>query len=468
MARIIELLRAWGLLTLFICLLIASVTAGAAQSSRIQLELHGSQLISLPEDVHQLKIDNEYVAALLADKRDVFVQARGLGRTRLQLFDKQAVLVKEYQVQVHANLEPLRALLKAALPGEPLKVEQLQDRLLLSGTISSEQSREQILSLVENFLRPEIDRPGGNFTTVVDQLQLSDKAALQLQVMIAEIPKHLISQLGADYVAVDDRVQAAESGVVGDQQAVRTYRQQLLHSQIRAEEARGHIRLLATADLDLRSGEAVFLRAGGAFPLPSALRAVAQPIVETEAPQYRRFVLRPRFLPHLREDGQISLQADFEVSALSLTDEKGELRKMALGPFAPLDQVRTISRQVEMLPGQTIAFSGLLEEELGGLSGQIPGLSELPVIGRLFDSQAYREGYSDLVLLVSASLPPPVMPLSPQPQPQPARIGALYLLGHDWQPMPGRDLALPLAPLPQPVKRAAAQGAVGSYGHVIN
>lgn len=477
MARIRFSLRTCALVVLSFSLLALSAVASAAQSGRIQLSLHESQQLSLPESVHQLKIDNEYIASLLSDRREVFIQARGLGQSRLSLLDRDGKLIRQYQVEVTANLDDLRAILKAAMPGERVKVEQLQDKLLLSGSISSEQRREQILRLIEGFLRPEFQHSGGNFTTVVDQLRLGDSAAIQLQVMIAEIPRHLVSQLGADYVAVDGRVAASASSVRAENREVQDYHRQLMQNQIRAEEEKGHIRLLATADLDLRSGEAVFLRAGGTFPLPpsqqpGSLQQLADAPDSDALPasmhQYRRFVLRPRFLARLQKDDRISLQAEFEVSSLTADKTATEIRKASGAEIAPLGQVRTVLRQVDMLPNQTIAFSGLLEEELGALSQQLPGLNELPVIGRLFGSAAYQQGYSDLVLLVTASLPQPELRISRAAQSLPPQAGTLYLLGHDWQPRPGVDKDLSLAPLPQPVRRAALQGSAHGFGHVIN
>ena len=132
------------------------------------------------------------------------------------------------------------------------------------------------------------------------------------------------------------------------------------------------------------------------------------------------------------------------------------------------EQTRLISRKLQLVPGQTVAFSGLLEPQLAALSRDIPGLQQLPVIGRLFDSEAYLEGFSDLVLLLTAQAPLPAKQ-SRQSQPEIApEAGALYLMGHDWQPVSRAELEAPLVALPEAFERAAVNDGKGRFGHVIN
>jgi pilus assembly protein CpaC len=98
-------------------------------------------------------------------------------------------------------------------------------------------------------------------------------------------------------------------------------------------------------------------------------------------------------------EGRISLAIAAEVSQLS-NDGAVVLRDLAI----PALKVRRAETTVELPSGGTLAMAGLLSDETRqGVEG-LPALKDLPVLGELFRSNAYKRKESELVILVTPYL----------------------------------------------------------------
>jgi pilus assembly protein CpaC len=70
-----------------------------------------------------------------------------------------------------------------------------------------------------------------------------------------------------------------------------------------------------------------------------------------------------------------------------------------------------IKTQVEGTMGKPLLLSGLLEEELRGHTSGLPGLSDIPVLGKLFGSEDYQNNRSELVAILIPYREPPREPM---------------------------------------------------------
>ena len=57
-----------------------------------------------------------------------------------------------------------------------------------------------------------------------------------------------------------------------------------------------------------------------------------------------------------------------------------------------------------MADGQTIGIAGLLSENVRDVVGEMPGFSDIPILGQLFNSQDYTSNETELVILVTPRL----------------------------------------------------------------
>jgi pilus assembly protein CpaC len=123
---------------------------------------------------------------------------------------------------------------------------------------------------------------------------------------------------------------------------------------------------------------------------------------------------------------------------------------------------RETSTTVEMRDGESFAIAGLLQDDFRDLSGQVPWLGDIPVLGALFRSAEYQRSQSELVIIVTPHLVTPT------------RGEALALPTDRVRPPSERDLFLNgrVSSSDRPSQGAAGEVArqdfSGSYGYVMD
>jgi len=70
----------------------------------------------------------------------------------------------------------------------------------------------------------------------------------------------------------------------------------------------------------------------------------------------------------------------------------------------PIFSTRKVATSVSVFDGQTVVLGGLIREDVQKTEDKIPGLGDIPVIGRLFRSQVEQHIKRNLIMFVSARL----------------------------------------------------------------
>jgi pilus assembly protein CpaC len=102
-------------------------------------------------------------------------------------------------------------------------------------------------------------------------------------------------------------------------------------------------------------------------------------------------------------NGRISLRVRPEVSELS-TDGAISLS----GYSIPGLKVRRAETTVELGSGQSFMIAGLLSNSAQNTIVKLPGAGDLPILGSLFRSTAFKKGETELVIVVTPYLVKPV------------------------------------------------------------
>lgn len=143
---------------------------------------------------------------------------------------------------------------------------------------------------------------------------------------------------------------------------------------------------LASPQLSARSGGVATFLAGGEIPLP-LVGSFGQTSVE-----YREYGIRMNIQPVVNKNNEISASIMTEVSKLDPS--------VAVAGIPGL-LTRKTETEFNVRDGETIVLSGLVDlEGSKGFSG-IPGLANIPVLGRLFRSDDFNKGRTDLVVFVT-------------------------------------------------------------------
>ncbi|HEX6068266.1 MAG TPA: secretin N-terminal domain-containing protein, partial [Longimicrobiaceae bacterium] len=149
-------------------------------------------------------------------------------------------------------------------------------------------------------------------------------------------------------------------------------------------------RLLANPQLRTAEGQTAQARFGDQVPVPVT---IFSPIATGGIPQqpvtsfeYKNVGVNIDITPRVHHDGEVTLALKLEISSLGPLFQNN-----------PTFRSRTVNSTIRLRDGETNVLAGLIsDEERTSLSG-IPGLSDLPVIGRLFSSNRTEATQTDIV-----------------------------------------------------------------------
>lgn len=150
----------------------------------------------------------------------------------------------------------------------------------------------------------------------------------------------------------------------------------------------GDARILASPSLLAEDGQVAEFLAGGEIPVP------------TEGGiEWKPYGVGLKVQPTLRDDGDIHLQVEPEVSSLDW-DNAVQLEDSLI----PGIRTRRWKTQAAIEPGKALVIGGLLAKEDTRRDKQVPGLGQLPILGTLFRSESLSDQRTDLVVIVSPRL----------------------------------------------------------------
>ena len=146
--------------------------------------------------------------------------------------------------------------------------------------------------------------------------------------------------------------------------------------------------------LVVKSGESATIFGGARVPIIS--QRTEGPEVEgttsiVQNIQYRDTGVTLRVTPIVQANGLVDLEIDQSLS---------ETRAAAAASLTPTILTREINTSLTLRDGQSLLMGGLISEgQSQGRSG-VPGLGQLPVLGRLFRSDSYQKDRTELVVMV--------------------------------------------------------------------
>lgn len=170
---------------------------------------------------------------------------------------------------------------------------------------------------------------------------------------------------------------------------------------------RGQAKILASPTVATIDGRKALIRTGDEIPIIT--RQIFGNTVIENVITFRAGVTL-EIIPKIAPDGAITVILRPVVSTITGTTPQG----------APQISTREVQTTLMVRDGDTIAIGGLLEErDIVSLS-KIPGLGDLPFLGRLFRSERREQRRTELVITVTPRLLMPAAPGAPAPAPAPS------------------------------------------------
>ena len=353
---------------------------------RLTIGLDKSMLVELPVDMKDVLVSKpDVLDATVLNARQVSLLAKGAGDANAFILGPDGQKLVLLEVTVARDLTPLADALARLLPGSRIKVDAVGDNVVLSGSVIDPIDAVRAADIAGRYARSK--------DGVVNMLAVGTKEQVLLKVQVAEMQRDAIRRLGVNVPSAVLNGNITFTKVIQDGEAVWGPGPHSLGRLVEKLEGTGLVRTLAEPNLTAVSGETAKFLAGGEFPVPMAGRD------GQVAVSWKTFGVNVSFKPVVMSEGRISLAIAAEVSQLS-NDGAVVLRDLSI----PALKVRRAETTVELPSGGTLAMAGLLSDETRQGAEGVPGMMELPVLGALFRSNAYKRKESELVILVTPYL----------------------------------------------------------------
>ncbi|WP_244139209.1 type II and III secretion system protein [Burkholderia sp. BCC1630] len=243
-----------------------------------------------------------------------------------------------------------------------------------------------------------VDVPNLLDATIVDEGDALKKT-IHFKVQIMELTRNAQENLGIQWDQKIAGPQAGAQGFIGSQAATAAGMvfagiSTQITSMINLMVNNGDAYVLASPELNTKSGGTASFLAGGQVPIP---RAGALGTTDVE---YKDYGIKLNIKPVVDANNVISAQIDTEISQIDPS--------VSYGGY-PGFLTRSARSDISLRAGETMAISGLINADAIGNASRVPFLGRLPIIGRLFRSDEFRSKRSDLVILVTPLISDPTL-----------------------------------------------------------
>jgi pilus assembly protein CpaC len=444
-------------------------------SDTIKLGLNKSVVVDLPQDAYDILVANPAVAdAVTRTARRIYLFGKQVGQTNVFVFGANGQQIASLNLDIERDVTGLVGYLKRYIPNSDIKVELLNDNVVLSGTVQTPLDAARAVQLATAFVT------GGEATTgqysqtaaggaavggvdinnpdqtrqksaIINLLKITGDDQVTLKVTVAEVSRAVMKQLGVNLIgsgssdgftwgALSQSITGLGSQLAGSGATLGYSRGSAsISSYINAMEEAGVMKTLAEPTLTAVSGEKAEFKVGGEYNLvtgvSSAVSRDNQTGQQINTVTKIDYGIGLEFQPVVLSAGRISLKVRTSVSEpTSAGSVTGGGSANGLSPLTNLISIRKrlADTTVELPSGGSMMIAGLVQDDVRQVYSGLPGLSKIPVLGALFRDRDFVHNESELVVIITPYLVRPVARndlAAPTDNFTPASDGAAYFLG---------------------------------------
>ncbi|MGC4049341.1 MAG: pilus assembly protein N-terminal domain-containing protein [Paludibaculum sp.] len=392
--------------------------AGSGAPRDLSVVVGKALVIDSPVEVERVSVaDPSVVEAVGISPLEIVLNGKAPGLTTVIVWQKGGNrLLFDVNVSARADrrLDRLRKEIARELPDQSVTVNTDGDTVYLHGTVSSLLASDRAAAMAAG-LGKEIRLVNLLNVTVPEsepQILLKVRFASVDRTANKDVGFNLFSTGAANTIGRTTTSQYTPPGLTGvlgngggftitDALNVFLFRPDLdLGATIKALEAKKMIEMLAEPNVLASNGKEASFLAGGEYPYPVAQGGLGYTTITI---QFREFGVRLNFTPYLTSRGTIRLKVAPEVSALDFANGL-----TYQGFNIPALSSRKVSTEIELADRQSFAIAGLLDNRTTELLSKVPGLGDIPWLGRFFKSQSTAKNKSELMILVTPEIVRPI------------------------------------------------------------
>jgi pilus assembly protein CpaC len=383
-------------------------------TNELSLVAGRSVLLDCAQPVQRVALGNPAVAEAVAiSPSEVMVNGKGPGVTTLIMWETGGnreffnVTVRAGSTDASDRLDSIRRELRAALPGQSLKVSYESGNVFLHGTVKSLGDSDRAVTIAS---------AGGKVVNLLDVEVPASRPQILLKCNFASVDRNKTRDLGINLFSTGfgNTVAGVTTGqfsppTVTQGQGANTISSDLnlfaffpgldLGATIEAMEQKGLVQILSQPNVLAEDGKQGSILAGGEYPYPIVQGTSGGGSGPTVTIMFKEYGVRLIFLPRITPQGTIDLQVITEVSSLDFANA------ITLSGFVvPAIAERRVKTEVELQRGQSFAIGGLLDNRTTETLSKIPYISNIPILGKFFQSIAKTKTNSELIVIVTPQI----------------------------------------------------------------
>jgi len=374
-----------------------------------------SLVVDSPINNQRISVANGDLAeALAVNPREVLVNGKSAGETSMIIWQQGGNRLF-FDLTIRPSTSKVSAIqqqIDREMPGQDIKVSFENDTAFVHGTAKDLTSVDRAVAIATTL---------GKTVNLLHVNVPPTEAQIILKVRFADVDRAAVQDLGLNFLSTGatntiGRVTTGQfspptiTGNPGSPPTI-TYSDLLnifffrpdlnLGATIKALESRNLLQILAEPNVLAINGKSASFLAGGEFPYPTlqggggGLGAVTI--------QFREFGVRINFTPVITPRGTIRLQVTPEVSSLDFANGL-----VFQGFTIPALSTRRVQTEIELEEGQSFVIGGLLDRRVTEQLSKIPGLGDVPLLGKLFTSRTLNKTNTELLVMVTPQLVRPI------------------------------------------------------------
>jgi len=307
----------------------------------------------------------------------------------------------------HKVLNPTSLLIYPNTPAKAKEYLELVTRSFYLGNADAKQTLNLVRTLVktrdvyiDEKLNLLIMRDTPNAVRYAEKLILAQDLAepeVMLEVEVLEVSRTRLQELG---VRFPDRVSFGPLGTNGgaaptqfelsSSQLQATVTNPALVLNLRRQDSTTNV--LANPRIRVRNREKARVHIGEKVPVVTTTSTANVGV--SASVNYLEVGLKLDVEPNVYLEDEIAIKVGLEVSNIIETVDLFNTRAYRLG-------TRNAATTLRLRDGETQILAGLIQDEDRGTANRLPGVGDIPVLGRLFSSTNDTQGKTEIVLLIT-------------------------------------------------------------------
>lgn len=371
-----------------------------------------SILVDSPGQILRVAVANpDLIETVAINPHELLINGKLIGQTSMIVWTEGGER-RGFEVNVTANtshLDAVRQQLATQFPGQKMEITVENETVFLRGS-AKDITAAQRAAIIAGTLGKVINLLNVDVPGVEPQILLKVRFADVDRTASSEFSLNLFSTGATNTIGSISSGQSTTPIVNGtttggangkfsisDALNIFLFRNDLnLGTTIQALQSKGLLQILAEPNLLAIEGKPASFLSGGEFPYPSVQGGATAGAVSIS---FRKYGVSIEFLAHITPRGTIRLQVIPEVSTLDFANA------VVIDGFnVPAIATRRINTEIELATGQSFAIAGMLDNRFTETMNKIPGLANIPLLGKIFESHTKNRTNTELLVLVTPEL----------------------------------------------------------------